>query len=155
MNHTINTANINKCTVRSERFHNTGILLAYFGICPEFFCLLLTLVIENGTNRTYGTSSLLCYFNNTERNFLLKKSVKAFTSCSSCLRSRDKYSYTVGYSDKTALNDFGNNTCDNTLFFFSLNDRVPTLLSIKTLFGEKNSTFLIVCLHCQYLQVLV
>ena len=111
MNHTINTAQVNKCTVSSQRFYNTFILFAFFGSFPEFICQLFSFVFQYCTDRTNSTATRTVYFNNAEVNLFFQQVLQWFTTCSSCLGSRNKYSYTVGNCNYTAFDYFCNHTC--------------------------------------------
>ena len=122
-------------------------MLANFCVCPECFRLLLTLVVEYGTDRTDCALSLSGRFDNAEADFLLEQTVKAFTSGRSGKRSRDEYLYAVCHSDHAALDNFCNNAFHDCFFFFRLHDLVPALLCVKKSLGQLDRSLLVVRLH--------
>ena len=64
VNHTVNTAEVNECTVCSKVLNSTLIVLALFDCCPESIFLCLALLTEYGTDRSICLMALLVDVNN-------------------------------------------------------------------------------------------
>ena len=76
MDHTVNSAEVYEYAVAFDRLNLTRELLTYLNCFPELSLSSVISFLLSLTDRTYNSASCFCYFDNLERNCLLKKLFK-------------------------------------------------------------------------------
>ena len=144
MNHSVDAAEVNECTVGSKRLNFALEYVAHLNVLPELSSCCVLLSGENSLDRTYSLASLLVYFDHLELNGLLEELLELLVTTHSSLRCRDKYSYAVGKNDNAALYNVCYNAFKNSALFLSLCDLVKALKSVNLLLGELNDALAVV-----------
>lgn len=76
MNHTVDTAQINKSPVRGQALYHTGVFLANLGGFPELISQCFALILQNRTDGTNRTAAAAVDLNDAEADFLLKQIIQ-------------------------------------------------------------------------------
>ena len=154
MHHTVHAAQINKRAVGGERLHHTGVALTDFRLRPERGFLLLALVTRNRADRTDRTAAALVDFDDAEARLRTLQRAEVFHTGRRRLRCGNEHAHAVGDGQHAALDHIGDDAFEDLAALGSRDDRLPALLRIHALLGQRDRAFLIVGTHNQQFQLI-
>ena len=133
MNHTVNTADIDKRAVTRERFNNTLHTVADGNAVPYLFFCFSAFLQKQFFSRADGFSAA-SDFNNFKLNRVAFKFVKVRAARKSSVRCRDKYANTLVINGDAALYNFVYNAFKNFIVILGVQYFRPARNSVKTAF---------------------
>ena len=134
VNHTVHTADIDKCTIAGQGLDNTVVFLAYFHFIPELFNTLTAFGLGNTANRTDNTFSGTVNLCNTQADRFVQQLGKFRFPRQIGLAGRDKNTNAVNVYHNAALIFFNDGTFQNCIAVNSFFYIDPCFCGVKTSF---------------------
>ena len=150
MNHAVDAADIDECTVRSHALDSAVIFLTFFNVVPDCFSSSFALALQYSANGTDNTFAALVYFRDNETYGGTDHSAQICFSGLTGLRCRYEYPCTLDVNNDTALVNFGYIAFYDFTGFLSGLDNSPALGGIQTTFGQGYGSFYVIntCNDC-------
>ena len=136
MNHSVYTADINECAVRSEILYDTLVMLTNLKSRPK--SLLSSLLFSNKDNLDRAKRSLLSIIEVDELDLLSStcKNGKIAALSYARLRSGNKYGVCTGGNYNATLDDRGNLALEDLAAFVSSLESYPAVISVNSFLGN-------------------
>jgi hypothetical protein len=140
MNHTVNAAEVNECTVRHEGLDNTVKFLASFHFSPECCFLFLAFCAENFTDGCNSTSSLFVDVDDLDVLDGALQFLQVSFSGQTGVGCGNKNAKTLDEDDNALFEAVNNLTLENGAVCMCSNDFVPVVCIVNLLLGQGSNT---------------
>ena len=144
MNHTVNAADIDECTVAGQGLDDAVVLLADLDLVPDGLDALAALSLCNAADGADYSLAGLVDLGDLEANGLLDELAQLCIAGQIGLGCGDEHADALDIDNNAALVLAGDNALEDCAGLGGLFDIVPALCSVKTLLGEHNGAFDIV-----------
>ena len=147
VNHAVHAADVDECTVGSQRLDNTLVVLVHFDVIPDLLALCCPFFIQDGADGTDHAAACSVHFGDVQANGGAHQLGHGLIAAQAGLRSGDKDTDALDHDDNAALVFFFDNAFQHGLVFPCFFDGLPVLHTVQTLLGQGHNAVLIVDTH--------
>ena len=144
VDHAVDAADVDECTVAGHGLHDTVVLCPDFDLVPNCLGTLTAFLLHNGTDGADNTLAGTVELGDLDTNLLLEELSHVGFLGQTALGCGNEYTNALYRDDNAALVDLGDGAFENAAVFGSFLNVSPALCSVKTLLGEHYGAFNVV-----------